>query len=89
MTLPPVFGHGAALSIPFLVAVISGCTASPQNPPGGTCAVPQARSPAHHNTFYHHDNLGAIEAVLPEWGRAEGFTLTSLEGYKAAGFVLR
>jgi type 1 glutamine amidotransferase len=35
-----------------------------------------------HNTFYNHSNLAAIEAVLPEWGKTAGFTVTSLEGYK-------
>lgn len=35
-----------------------------------------------HNTFYNHSNLEAIEAVVPEWGKSAGFTVTSLEGYK-------
>lgn len=35
-----------------------------------------------HNLFYNHDNLAAIEAVLPQWGRAGGFRVTSLAGYK-------
>ena len=35
-----------------------------------------------HNTFYNHSNLEAIEAVLPDLGKAAGFTVTSLEGYK-------
>jgi type 1 glutamine amidotransferase len=35
-----------------------------------------------HNTFYNHGNLQAIEDVLPEWGKAGGFTVTSLHGYK-------
>jgi uncharacterized protein len=35
-----------------------------------------------HNTFYNHSNLGAIEDVLPEWGKGAGFRVTSLQGYK-------
>jgi type 1 glutamine amidotransferase len=35
-----------------------------------------------HNLFYNHDNLAAIEAVVPEWGKTAGFTVTSHEGYK-------
>lgn len=35
-----------------------------------------------HNIFYNHDNLETIEAVVPEWGKTAGFTVTSHEGYK-------
>src|SRR5260221_3541719 len=35
-----------------------------------------------HNAFYNHSNLQAIEDVLPELGKAGGFTVTSLRGYK-------
>src|SRR5262245_60156025 len=35
-----------------------------------------------HSTFYNHSNLATIEAVVPEWGKTAGFTVTSLEGYK-------
>jgi uncharacterized protein len=42
-----------------------------------------------HNTFYNHDNLAMIEAVLPEWGRPAGFSVTSLEGYKQTAACIR
>lgn len=78
------FGRIARLySVAFLAAALSACTTSPESP-----ALPPPAPAAKrvllltHNTFYNHDNLGAIETVLPEWGRLAGFTVTSLEGYK-------
>jgi hypothetical protein len=47
-----------------------------------TAASPKRVLLLTHNTFYNHSNLEAIEAVLPEWGKSAGFTVTSLEGYK-------
>jgi uncharacterized protein len=35
-----------------------------------------------HSLFYNHSNLQTIEEVLPEIGKAAGFTVTSLEGWK-------
>ena len=35
-----------------------------------------------HNLFLNHDHLQDIEEVLPQWGRTEGFAVSSLEGYK-------
>ncbi|MEQ1898425.1 MAG: ThuA domain-containing protein [Vicinamibacterales bacterium] len=35
-----------------------------------------------YNTFYNHSNLLAIEDVLPELGKAGGFTVTSVQGYE-------
>jgi type 1 glutamine amidotransferase len=35
-----------------------------------------------HNTYYNHSNLEAIEDVLPRWGEAAGFAVTSLQGWK-------
>jgi uncharacterized protein len=36
-----------------------------------------------HNLFYNHESLAAIEEVLPRWGAENGFSATSLEGYRA------
>src|SRR5690242_9479000 len=54
-----------------------------------TVAVPSAQTPRSkrvllftHNVFLTHDNGKDIEDVVPELGRAGGFTVTSLHGYE-------
>jgi uncharacterized protein len=42
-----------------------------------------------HNTFYNHDNLAMIEALLPAWGKPAGFNVTSLDGYKQTAACVR
>ena len=56
-------------------------------PPAPSAAVTQAPAGKRlllltHNTFYNHSNLADIERVVPEWGKAAGFSVTSLAGYK-------
>ena len=68
-------------------AVVAGAVAAAPGMRGLCSGTVQAQAPKRvllltHNTFYNHSNLQAIEDVLPGWGNAAGFAVTSLEGYK-------
>ncbi len=67
-------GLVAALALPIGLAGSAGAREAAQAPKRILLLT--------HNLFYNHDNLETIEAVLPEWGKSAGFTVTSLEGYK-------
>lgn len=67
---------------------LAGCTIPPRG------SAPPAQSEKRvllltHNTFYNHDNLASIEAVLPLWGTTAGFSVTSLEGYRQTASCTR